>query len=193
MRLRHRPPGIESRPSNKTKGLEHLSDERVAVLRWLHANNVEHVLIGAAAEAIRGRPDAVGPVAIVPAPYRRNFDRLARALGSAHARMRIDGEPGTAPVRMTSEKLARGTRWTLSCGIHALDIERTGGRGANGTPRYQELLYEAGGFEVEPGWSVEVASTEDIEHFAHLHRTGTAPQIRISRAQHADRVGEPPH
>jgi hypothetical protein len=190
MLLRHRAPGIESRRANKTKGLEHLSDDRVAVLRWLHANQVEHVLIGAAAEAIRGRADAVGPVAIVPAPYGRNFDRLARALVSVHARMRIDGEPEASPVRMTSEKLARGTRWTLSCGVHPLDIERTGARGANGTPRYQELLYEAGGFEVEPGLSVQVASPEDIEHFAHLHRTGVAPEIRITRAQQRNRIEE---
>jgi hypothetical protein len=160
------------------------------MLRWLHANHVEHVLIGAAAEAIRGRRDAVGPVSIVPAPYGRNFDRLSRALGSAHARVRIDGEPETAPIRLTAEKLARGTRWTLSCGVHALDIDRTGSRGANGSPSYQELVYEAGGFEVEPGLRVQVASPEDIEHFAHLHRTGAAPEIRISRAQPAGRVGE---
>ena len=61
------------------------------------------------------------------------------------------------------------------------NTERSGARGANGTPRYQELLYESGRFELEPGLSVEVASTEDLEHFAHLHRTGTAPEIRITR------------
>jgi hypothetical protein len=30
--------------------------------------------------------------------------------------------------------------------------------------------------------SVEVASPEDIEHYAHVRRTGTAPEIRIVRA-----------
>jgi hypothetical protein len=182
MLLRHRSPGIESRPGNTTKGLEHLTDQWVSVLRWLHENRVEHVLIGAAAEAIRGQVAPRGPVAIIPAPYVRNFDRLARALVAAHARMRVDGEADTAPVKMTADKLARGTRWTLRCGAYDLDIERTGGRGANGTPRYQELLFEAGRFEIEPGLSVEVASPEDTEHFAHLHRTGKAPEIRISRA-----------
>ena len=62
------------------------------MLRWLKGNQVEHVLIGAAAEAIRGRAGAEGPVSIVPAPYGRNFDRLSRALTSAHVRMRVDGE-----------------------------------------------------------------------------------------------------
>ncbi len=91
---------------------------------------------------------------------------------------------------MTTEKLARGTRWTLRCGDHDLDVERTAGRGANAPPRYQELLYEAGRFEVEPGLNVEVASLEDIEHFAHLHRTGTAPEIRISRGQRHAKLEE---
>jgi hypothetical protein len=193
MLLKHRAPGIESRPSNLTKSLEHLSDEWVAVLRWLHANKVEHVLIGAAAEAIRGRVDARGPVAIVPAPYGRNYDRLARALLAGHARMRLDGERETAALKLTAEKLARGTRWTLRCGSHDIDVERTGARGANGTPRYQELLYESSGFEVEPGWSVEVASPEDIEHFAHLHRTGMAPEFRVTRAKRSDQVPEEAH
>jgi hypothetical protein len=190
MLLKHRTPGIESRASNLKPGLEHLSDEWVAVLRWLHANKVGHVLIGAAAEAIRGRVDARGPVAIVPAPYGRNYDRLARALVAEHARMRVDGGRETAALKLTAEKLARGTRWTLRCGSHDIDVERTGARGANGTPRYQELLYESSGFEIEPGWRVEVASPEDVEHFAHLHRTGTAPEFRVTRTQRSDQVPE---
>jgi hypothetical protein len=190
MLLRRRSPGIDSRPAKTTQGLEHLSDQWVAVLRWLKANQVEHVLIGAAAEAIRGHSGAEGPVAIVPAPYGRNFDRLARALTSAHARMRVDGESDTTPFKMSADKLMRGTRWTLRCGVHDLDIERTprGGTGSAGVPRYQELLYEANRFELEPGLSVEVASPEDIEHFAHLHRTGVAPEIRISRTSQQERV-----
>ena len=151
------------------------------MLRWLNANKVEYVLIGPAAEAIRGRSDARGPVAIVPEPYKRNFDRLTRALVGSDARIRIDGEPETTPTKLTADKLARGTRWTFRCGKHDIDIERCGGRGANRTPRYQELLYEANQFEIEPGLSVEVASPEDLEHFAQLRTTGTAPEIRITR------------
>jgi hypothetical protein len=106
--------------------------------------------------------------------------------------MRVDGETDTTPVKMSAEKLMRGTRWTLRCGVHDLDIERTTtrGMGPRGTPRYQELLYEATRFELEPGLNVEVASPEDIEHFAHLHRTGIAPEIRISRRAQEDKVSE---
>ena len=45
-----------------------------------------------------------------------------------------------------------------------------------------DLLYEASRFEPALGISVEVASPEDIEHCAHVRRTGTAPEIKIMRA-----------
>jgi hypothetical protein len=182
MLLRRRPPGIENRPAQTTEGLEHLRSEWIAVLRWLGENRVDFVLVGAVAEAIRGDKAASGPVAIVPAPYGRNFDRLARALSSAHARMRIDGEADTTPVKMSGEKLARGHRWTLRCGVHDLDIEAR----PAGVPRYQELLYEAARFNLAPDVSAEVASPEDIEHYSHLRSTGSSPEIRIKRRTHVE-------
>lgn len=174
---RHRAPGIEARPKHTPKGLEHVTAEWVAVLRWLHANHVEHVLVGAAAQAIRGDTDARGPVAIVPAPYGRNLERLARALNSTHARVRVGGEVDTMAVKLNAEKLASGERWMLRCGEHDLDVESR----PTGVPRYQELLYEAGRFELEPGLPVEVASAEDLENFDHVRRTGTTPEIKITR------------
>lgn len=177
MLLRNRPPALESQPVTTEKGYEHLDRKAVAMLRWLQANSVEFVLVGAVAEAIRGGAGAPGPVAIVPAPYGRNFERLSRALWSAHARLRIDGEAGSVPFKINEEKLTRGQRWSLRCGIYDLDIEGDPPH----TPRYQELLYEAVRFEIGPDLSVEVASPEDVEHYAHVNRTGTAPEIRISR------------
>jgi hypothetical protein len=177
MLLRHRPPALDSQPVTTVKGYEHLDRKAVAILRWLKANEVEFVLVGAVAEAIRGGAGAPGPVAIVPAPYGRNFERLSRALWSAHARLRIDGEAGSVPFKMNEEKLTRGQRWSLRCGIYDLDIEGDPPK----TPRYQELLYESARIELAPNLSVEVASPEDVEHYAHVNRTGTAPEIRISR------------
>ena len=49
------------------------------------------------------------------------------------------------------------------------------------TPGYQELLYEAGRFELAAGLNVDVASPEDIEHYAHVRRTGPSPELRITR------------
>jgi len=171
------------------QGFEHLDSGCLAVLRWLNANEVDYVLVGAAAQAIRGHSTAAGPIAIVPAPYRRNFHRLADALWSAHARQRAPhaaaGEADTVPVKVTADKLGRGQRWSLRCGTHDLDIETVSvpeeGHPDSG-PGYQELLYEATRFEPAEGITVEVASPEDIEHYSHRSRTGRAPQMRITRA-----------
>jgi hypothetical protein len=184
MLLRHRVPRLESKPENTSKGFEHLDDRWISVLRWLQANRVDFVVVGYVARAIRGDRTARGPVAIVPAPYGRNLDRLARGLLSAHAKLRIDGaaepespEAETMPVKVTAEKLVRGQRWTLRCGIHDLDIE---GRPA-GVPRYQELLFESVRFDLAEDVSVEVASPEDIELYDHVRRTGVSPEFRVVR------------
>jgi hypothetical protein len=183
MLLKRRPPRIENRPEETRKGFEHLDTAAIAVLRWLKANKVEFVLVGPVAEAIRGRAGARGPVSIVPAPYRRNLERLAQALDSAGACIRLDGagitgEADTTPTKMTAEKLARGQLWTLRCGTHDLDVEGH----APGITSYQDLLYEASRFDVAADVCVEVASPEDTEHYAHIRRTGSAPEIKITRA-----------
>jgi hypothetical protein len=182
MLLKRRPPRIDDRPVETKHGFEHLGSSALSILRWLKANRIDFVLVGSIAEAIRGRAGARGPVSIVPAPYRRNLERLARALDSADACIRMDGagitgETDTTPTKLTAEKLARGQLWTLRCGSHDLDVEGH----AAGVPSYQELLYEATGFELAADMSVEVASPEDIEHYAHVRRTGVAPEIRIAR------------
>jgi hypothetical protein len=184
MLLRNRLPQIEAAPAPAAGGFEHLPQSSIAVVRWLAANRVEYVLVGPVARSIRGESSASGPVAIVPAPYGRNLDRLVRALSSAHARPRVPdptaGALGTSaqPFRLTAEKLLSGQRWMLSCGAHELDVEAHG----PDAPRYQELLYEASRFELAPDLRVEVAAPEDIEHFDHVRRTGSAPEIRIVRA-----------
>ena len=188
MLLRHRAAGIKSAPANITEGFEHLQESWFVVLRWMHENRVEHVLVGPAADAIRGNREATGPVAIVPAPYRRNFERLSRALWAAHARVRLErpvgGEEGasdTLPVKLTVEKLAEGQRWMLRCGQHDLDIETH----PAGTSGYQELLYEANRIQITDEISVEVASPEDLERYAQIRVTGSTPEIRITRTAHA--------
>jgi hypothetical protein len=194
MLLRRRTSRISARPIDPSKGFEHLDQEALALLRWLQDNRVEFVLVGAVAEAVRGRLDATGPLAVVPAPYRRNLARLADALTDAGAGIRVDGlgakgGSDTTAIKFTAEKLGDAQRWALRCGIHDIDIERSGRPGqkaAARAPVYQELLYEAGRFEPIPGLNVEVASPEDIEHFAHLRKTGRAPEMRISRQTKAE-------
>lgn len=181
MLFRRRPPQIDIRPIEAAKGFEHIAGEALAVLKWLKANQVEFVLVGPVAEAMRGGPASAGPVAIVPAPYRRNHERLSRALDSAQARPRPEAGARDSREAVAAKKVAQqagaGERWVLGTGTHYLDVE---GR-PSGTPDYQELLYEAARYEPSPGLAVEVASTEDIEHYAHVRRTGTSPEIRVTR------------
>ncbi len=183
MGIRHRATGIDRLPAGATDGLEHLPAASGVVLRWLAVNRVEFVLVGAVARAVRGERQASGPVAIVPAPYRRNVERLARACGAAHARARAgsgplespDGE--TLPVRLTTTKLLDAGRWRLRVGSHDLDVE---GR-PRGAPLYQELLYEAERVTLAPDLEIEVASIEGIEVYDHIARTGVPPEIRVIR------------
>jgi hypothetical protein len=194
MLLKRRPPGIESTPAELKPGLEHLDQKAVAVLRWLNANKVDYVLVGPVAAAVRGDTESSGPVAIVPAPYGRNYERLSTALTASHARLRIpEHRPGSsdelAAIKLTPEKLSRGTRWMLRCESYDIDVEVRAARRTDapaGAPRYQELLYEAGRFELAPELSVEAASTEDLELYSHLNRTGATPEIRITRRAPAE-------
>jgi hypothetical protein len=199
MLLKHRPPPIKSEPVALRTGLEHLDQNSIAVLRWLNANKIDYVVIGAVARGIRGDVGARGHVAIVPAPYVRNYERLCNALVAGRAGLRSElsapgvTRPSAIPVKLTADKLARGRRWLLRFGDYDLDIEADGSHERNrsddeghATPRYQELLYEAGRFELSDGLSVEVASPEDIEHYSHLRRTGAPPEFRVTRNSTAE-------
>jgi hypothetical protein len=209
MLLRNRPPAIDSSPLPLRTGYQHLEQSSIAVLRWLNANKIDYVLVGPLAYAIRGDSAVKGPVAIVPAPYGRNFDRLARALVGEHAALRSErGVPGSTQrgdavtVKLSGAKLARGRRWKLRFGDYDLDVESSGKGGGDGTgrtggtetahsigasgARYQELLYEANRITLADGVSVEVASPEDLEHYSHVRRTGQAPEFRVTRNETAE-------
>jgi hypothetical protein len=201
MLLKRRLPRIDtSHPFDPKPGFEHLDPGEVALLRWLKEHQVDFVLVGSVAQAVHTGSSTAGPLAIVPAPYRRNLERLTRALAGAEARVRSErtlvlGKAQDAPARITVEDLMKNEVWSLGCGPHPIDVMGTAAPSASGAPcasGYQELLYEATRFELTEGLNVEVASPEDIEHYAHLRRTGTAPQMTISRSPvlSDDRAGE---
>jgi hypothetical protein len=192
MLLKRRPPAISTEAADLMSGFEHLESSAVAVLRWLNANKIDYVLVGPVARAIRGESGAAGPVAIVPAPYGRNWERLCTALVAGRAGLRSDASAhGTGqasasnPVKLTAEKLSRGRRWLLRCGNYDVDIEglplHESGAAEEAGPGYQELLYEAARFEIAEGLSTEVAAPEDLEHYSHVRRTGSAPEFRVIR------------
>ena len=178
MLLKRRPPKLESSHVEVAPGFQHLDDKAVDVLGWLVATRVDFVLVGEVARAIRGEESPGRPVAIAPAPYGRNLDRLGEALHAANAKVRVDRDrTSEVEFKATPEKLVRGTRWALRCGEHDIDVE---GR-PRGVPRYQELLYEANRYEIAPEVAIEVASIEDIIRYEQIRLGGPPPEIRISR------------
>jgi hypothetical protein len=205
MLLRNRPPGIDASSVQLRAGFDHLEPKAIAVLRWLNANKIDFIVVGPVGHAIRGDQTAKGAVAIVPAPYARNYDRLSKALSAEHAGLRSErGLPGasarteTVTVDLSGEKLARGRRWTLRFSDYDLDVERSAQRadtevagdgdaaeevhtGRAAGARYQELLYEANRFDLSDEVSVQVASPEDLELYSHVRRTGIAPEFRVTR------------
>lgn len=192
MLLKRRLPQIDTtRPFEPNPGFEHVDPGEIALLRWLEEHKIDYVLVGSAAQAVHTGSVTAGPLAIVPAPYRRNLERLARALTGTEARVRNEwafppGRAQDAPAQISASDLMRDQVWTLCCGPLPIDVIGTAAPSANGGPGasdYQELLYEATRCELTTDVSVEVASPEDIEHYAHLRRTGTAPQITISRRE----------
>ena len=177
MLLRRRSPRLEDQPTVTRAGYEHLPPGAVAVLSWLTASHVEFVLIGPVAESIRTGGTVGGPVAIVPAPYGRNLERLTRALWAEHARTRVEPPAGSLPARIDPHRLMRGQLLTMRCGQHDIDVEAR----PEAVSRYQEILYEAHPHEIVNGVRVQVAGFEDLERYAQLRRGRTSPEIRISR------------
>lgn len=197
MLLKRRLPQIDTTtPVEVSPGFEHLNRNTLAVLRWLKEHRVEFVLVGPVASATHTRTATALPVSIVPAPFARNLERLARALNAAEARVRdereaLDPHPSSTG-RITAGQLTREDVWTLWCGPHPIDVVGTSApasSGASGASGYQELLYEASRFELGPELSIEVASPEDIEHYAHLHKTGRPPRMTVRRRSPAARRG----
>ncbi len=183
MLLRNRAPQIVDTPAPAGAPYEHLSTASVAVVSWLAGAHIDFVLVGAFARRLRGEESASGPVAIVPAPYGRNLDRLVHALTALHARERtsvlagVGGQGTGQPLKLKAEHLVGPRRLELSIGAHTLDVE---GR-PDGAPSYQALLYESVRMQVSAATAVEVAAPEDIEFYEHVHRTGVAPQISVAR------------
>lgn len=181
--LRNQAPRIALPSEEAVVGYEHLPPASVALVGWLGQARIDFVLVGALARQLRGEDGGAGPVAIVPAPYGRNLDRLVRALAALHPRERVPtlapaGEPAAGQqLRLKPDLLVRPRRLELSLGAYALDIE---GR-PDAAPSYQSLLYEAVRTQISSATAVEVAAPEDIEFYDHVHRTGVAPQISVAR------------
>jgi hypothetical protein len=148
------PPGHwRFRPSGpRPARFEHLEDEAVGLLRALAFHRVDHVVVGATAAAVHGDTSERGPLAIVPAPYARNYAKLAGLLRELRVRMRVEGDEEGMAFLPTPEAL-RLRRTALRCADGDIDVVPD----PPGTT-YGELLADARREELEPGLHVDVAA-----------------------------------
>jgi hypothetical protein len=151
------PPGHwRFRPSGpRPARFEHLDDEALGLLRALAFHRVDHVVVGPVAAAVHGAEEH-GPLAIVPAPYARNYAKLATALRALRVTMRVEGEDDGLAFLPTAEAL-RVRRTALRCEDGDLDVVPD----PPGTT-YGELLADARREELEPRLYVDVAAASEL-------------------------------
>ena len=95
------------------------------LLRFLHEQAVEHILIGGVAVAAHGYPRPSKDLDIVPAADAANLTRLARALVRLHARPAelVDFEANEVPANPTrADDLALGGNFRLDTDLGSLDV-----------------------------------------------------------------------
>jgi hypothetical protein len=131
-----------------------LDPKLLATLKTLDSHAVEYVLVGEVAEAIHDGGGFISGVAIVPAPYGRNVDRLACALKALLARL-SDGQ--SLDPRTTD--LGASAPCTFKT-AHA-DVELDFAPG--GTKGYPDLFDDAARTPLAAGVNPHVASPQDLE------------------------------
>ncbi len=93
-----------------------------SLLRSLQRHNVQFVVAASAADAIvEGKPETAARLVVAPAPYRRNLERLAKALGERTHKLRTaDDKTQDIDAQQLVEHPA--LRWPLIVGGVELDL-----------------------------------------------------------------------
>ncbi len=93
-----------------------------ALLASLQRHRVQFVVAASAADAIvESEPDTAARLVVAPAPYRRNLERLAKALGEGVLRLRnADGPSQPMPSQRIVDHPA--LRWPLIAGTTEVDV-----------------------------------------------------------------------
>lgn len=121
------------------------------LLRFLHKQGIEHILIGGVAVAAHGYRRPSKDLDIVPAPTPGNLARLARALVEIHARPAElgDFDVDEMPADATNLKdLGLGGNFRLDTDLGALDVMQWIS-GVDADDLYHELESEALTFELD--------------------------------------------
>lgn len=127
------------------------------ILRVLEQHRVRHILIGGLAATLYGAAYITTDVDIAPDTGQRNLRRLADALRSLNARVRVEGEPEGVAFAADEVMLGRTEILNLVTDHGALDISFL----PSGTRGYRDLARDAIEIQVF-GVQVAVASLADV-------------------------------
>ena len=119
-------------------------------------NEVDFILIGGLAAAVRGSPYATVDVDIVPRRARANLTRLSAALRELEARVYVSASQ-TLRFEHDGRSLADAAVWNLATALGGLDISFE----PAGTSGYTDFAKRATPVDVG-GVTVSVAALEDI-------------------------------
>lgn len=128
-----------------------------ALLDVLQRHDVQYVLIGGLAAALRGSAAPTFDVDITPDIDATNLARLSAALTELDARVRVDGIPGGLPFAHDAISLARMRTLNLTTRLGDLDIAFS----PAGVGNYSQWEAKATSVTVL-GVAVKVASLDDI-------------------------------
>jgi len=156
----------------------------LTTLQTLELHHVQFVIIGDVAEAIYNHGGFVSGLAIVPAAYGRNVERLTSALMSLKAEMGIAGVVDNRGIDYRSTDM----RDLAPCSFITAEVDVDVDFEPFGTRGYQDLFDEAKRITLAPGVSPLVAAPADLDRL----RRGTAPSIVAPAQAPAVLPPEPP-
>jgi len=160
----------------------------VSLLGKLSEHRVEFVLVGPLAAAVHGCRSTDEGVAVVPARFSRNIDRLAKALRGLGAQWHESPDAPAQPVDLTAERLRTLGHWPLSTDFGNLDVDFE----PPATAGHLDLFEAARRFALAPGLGVEVAAPADLLRIAEMRVSPAdetaAAGLREVLAQRAGRV-----
>jgi len=131
-----------------------LDPKLLATLQTLESQAVEYVLVGEVADAIHDGGGFISGVAIVPAAYGRNVDRLAFAL------KQLDAHHGNGqPVDPRTNDLRALAPCTFTTAHAKVELDFAPG----GTNGYPDLFDDAARIGLAAGVNPHVASPQDLD------------------------------
>jgi hypothetical protein len=127
------------------------------VVRVLNEHSVEYVLIGGLACVLHGVPIGTVDIDITPARTEANLGRLADALRTLDARLRVPGRPDPVEVAIDSRTFRLMQTVTFRTRAGDLDVALL----PDGTEGYPDLARQRVDIDID-GVTFPVASLDDV-------------------------------